>query len=115
MSAAGSARHNDREGSPKRRRRRSPSPHGSFLSRYIASRKLNKVLADIQEAKRYGIELQNISLRGLYHALQDAHEKEEAHMLNHPGQPFYTTQARTANSRAMAWTSWLTECIANTK
>ncbi len=90
MSAAGSTRHNDREGSPKRRRRRSPSSsHGNFLSRYIASRKVNKVLGDIQEAKHYGIELQNISLRELYYALQDAREKEEAHKVNHPGQPFY--------------------------
>ncbi len=88
--------HNDRKSSPKRQRRRSPSSHGSYLSRYIASRKLNKVLADIQEAKRYGIELQSISLRELYYALQDAHEKEEAHTLNHPGQPFYYDSGQDA-------------------
>ena len=66
----------------------SPKHHGSFLRRYIASRKLSKVLADIQEAKKYGIELPYISLRELYNQLQDARDQEEAHKRNFPHRPF---------------------------
>ena len=79
--------HRESGGSPKHRRR-STSPRGSFLSRYIASRKLSKVLADIQEAKKYGIELPYISLRELYNQLQDARDQEEAHKRNFPHRPF---------------------------
>ncbi len=79
--------HRESGGSPKHRRR-STSPRGSFLNRYIASRKLSKVLADIQEAKKYGIELPYISLRELYNQLQDARDQEEAHKRNFPHRPF---------------------------
>ena len=79
--------HRESGGSPKHRRR-STSPRGSFLSRYIASRKLSKVLADIQEAKKYGIELPYISLRELYNQLQDARDQEEVHKRNFPHHPF---------------------------
>ena len=83
----GGERHSE-PNSPKHRRRSWSPKGGSFLSRYIASRKLGKVLADIQDAKRYGIELPNISLRDLYYQLQDARDQEEVHKRNFPHHPF---------------------------
>ena len=72
---------------------------GKFTSNAAQDFKVRRILKDINEARSYGIHINDISLNELYSYLRDARRQRQEFEREHPGKTFIYDPPRIATIR----------------